>query len=61
MLRPEVSAGGARTCASDANYDTPRDMRTKSAFLNVAKEWRCPACQYSDEVIHVEDLYAALA
>jgi hypothetical protein len=49
------------SCAREINYDMPRDMRRDAAFLNAAKEWRCPACQYSDEVIHVEDLYAPLA
>jgi len=41
-----------RSCSRDAGYETPRTMRTREAFLKAAKEWRCPACQYSDEVIH---------
>ena len=49
-----------RSCSRDAGYETPRDMRTQAAFLNGSKKWMCLACQYSDEVIHVEDLYAPL-
>ena len=49
------------TCSRDAGLDTPREMRTREATMNAAKDWRCPACQYSDEVIHVDDAYAPLA
>ena len=50
-----------RSCSTKNGLDTPREMRTREAFLNAAKEWRCPVCQYNDEAILVHDVYAPLA
>ena len=44
-----------RTCTEENGFDTPRGMRRSDAFLNAAKDWICPACQYRDIICSSED------
>ena len=44
-----------RSCTGEKGYMTPRGMRRSEAFLNAAKDWVCPVCQYWAIIFHSED------
>ena len=44
-----------RSCTEEKGYMTPRGMRRSEAFLNAAKDWVCPVCQYWAMIFHSED------
>ena len=44
-----------RSCTSEKGHVTPRGMRRSEAFLNAAKDWVRPVCQYWAIIFHSED------